>query len=69
MKFTTWYPAAQGEKRTTTWFAILPVTLGNDCRWLEKVTVQWEYIFVDTFLPPCSPVLKWRKIRFIDSKE
>ncbi len=29
--------------RTVRWFAILPVTIGNETRWLEYVTVNQKY--------------------------
>lgn len=67
MRLTTWYPAAKGEKRVTSWFAFWPVKLGNDFRWLETVTVEWEYTEKNAFLPPCMPYLKWQKIGFVDT--
>lgn len=68
MRRTTWYPAKLGDKRTSSWFAFWPVQLGNDRRWLEVVTVEWEYQMVHpTFaLPPAFPVPRWVKIRFTE---
>jgi hypothetical protein len=68
MRLTTWYPAAKGDKRVTTWFALWPVKLGNDFRWLERVTVEWEYVEEHHFFPPCAPYLKWQPIRFVDTQ-
>lgn len=68
MRFTDWSFAKEGETRTQTWFAIWPVKIGNEIRWLERVTVEWKYIYVNAFLPPCMPYLKWQKMRFIDEQ-
>lgn len=68
MRRQTWYPAKLGDKRTHTSFAWLPIKLKNDWRWLEKVTVEWEYREVETFLPPCLPVPKWVRKRFVESR-
>lgn len=32
-----------GQTRIRSWFAILPVTAGNETRWLEKVTLEQSY--------------------------
>ena len=68
MRFQTWYPAAKGEKRITKRFALLPIWIDNDVRWLETVRIEWEYIPVDAFFPPCMPYLKWVKKRFVDEE-
>lgn len=40
--------------RVKTWFAILPVIINGECRWLEKVTVKQMYLVV------------WINLEFID---
>lgn len=68
MQFKTWYPATIGEKRIAEKFAFSPIVINNDFRWLETVTIEWEYQMVPTFLPPCLPNPKWVKIAFVDKK-
>ena len=41
MRFTRPKP---NEKRTRKWFALLPVTLNYETRWLETVEVEQTYI-------------------------
>ena len=65
MRWKTWKGAAEGDKRKSTWFAFLPISLNGDIRWLEKVTVEWEYSFVANSFPGRAR-LKWHKIRFVD---
>lgn len=43
MRWTSWYPAQVGDRRTSSWFAWWPVRIGNDVRWMETVAVQWEF--------------------------
>lgn len=69
MRFQTWYPANQGEKRISKWFAFFPVKIGTELRWFETVHVEWEYKPVATFLPPCTPRLKWVPIRFVEESQ
>lgn len=40
MRFTKTKP---NEKRTRKWFALLPVTIDYDTRWLETVEVEQTY--------------------------
>jgi len=55
------YPI-DGEKCIETWFAIFPVTIRNETRVFEKVTVEFSYWDgYGTFAEPC-----WVMIRFID---
>lgn len=56
-----------GDTRTKTWFAIIPVTIDNDCRWLEMVTVK------QTYTEGCLyehglifSVPTWMNVKFID---
>ncbi len=65
MRWKTWKGAAEGDKRKSTWFALIPISINGDFRWLEKVTVEWEYSFVANSFPGRAR-LKWHKIRFVD---
>lgn len=62
MKTINWYPAEKGDKRIRSWFALFPVTIGNETRWLENVSVEYEYRFYGGGL---SPTMKWQKNRFV----
>jgi hypothetical protein len=66
VRWKSWYPAKVGERRTTSWFAILPVKIDGEIRWLEWVSVEWQYTAVPDWFPPCEPHPKWRKIAFVD---
>lgn len=66
MRWTSWYPACVGERRTSSWFALWPVQIGNDVRWLEKVAVEWEFC-VYFYLGRKSR--GWIMRRFLDNKE
>lgn len=65
MRFTSWTPRYKGQVRFQSWFAILPVKIDDDTRWLEKVTVKWVVVEGHRFLPPCAPYLKWVKHEFM----
>jgi hypothetical protein len=66
MRFQNWWPADLGDKRISSWFALIPVTLGNETRWLERVTVEWQVENVAGLLPPCLPTPAWVKVRFVE---
>lgn len=53
------------DKRTKTFFAVFPVTIGNERRWLEKVTVEQEYECHFMGFDDGSSC-EWVNIRFID---
>jgi len=38
-----WFKLRHGDRKIKTWFAFLPVTIGGETRWLEKVTVLYLY--------------------------
>ena len=42
IKKDPYYPP-NGKIESLTWFAIIPVTIDKETRWLEKVTVEYEY--------------------------
>jgi hypothetical protein len=55
------YPQ-EGEKQIETWFAIWPVTIDNETRVFEKVSVEYRYWGgYGAFAEPC-----WNKTRFIN---
>jgi hypothetical protein len=47
------------QQRTKTWFAIFPITIKGETRWLEKVTVLQEWYAPDK-------QWGWYNIKFID---
>lgn len=57
-------PKYFNQTKETSWFAILPVKINDEIRWLERVKVKWVVILcrniddVDYF--------KWKKEKFID---
>lgn len=54
-----------GDKRVISWFAILPVCIKGEWRWLERVTVQQEVVpFVDGMMEYTG--ITWENKRFID---
>lgn len=65
MRFISWTPEYVGQIRTQSWFAICPVKINGETRWLEKVTVKWMVMKSNRFLPPCLPYLKWVKYEFV----
>lgn len=65
MKFKSWDKVV-GQKRISTWFAILPVWIDYEVRWLEQVEVMWECRMVPDFFPPCHPRPRWVKIEFLE---
>jgi len=54
-----------GDTRESTWFAILPVRIGDETRWMEWVTVRWRRAWVNDLLPPCEPRPRWVKESFL----
>ena len=36
-----------GDIRTLTWFALFPVTIKNETRWLEMISVLYEYRVIE----------------------
>lgn len=67
MRWTSWYPAQVGDRRTSSWFAWWPVRIGNDVRWLETVAVEWGYARLMRF--PCQAYCGWVKRRFVNDKQ
>jgi hypothetical protein len=65
MRYRCWYPAKLGDKRISYWFALLPVNIEGEVRWLEWVTVEWIVVEKRKFLPPCPTYLTWTKLRYM----
>ena len=65
MRWKSWFPASIGEKRVKTWFAWLPVKINNDCRWLERVSVEFELKMALATRYDRYPY--WDKVRFVDN--
>jgi hypothetical protein len=54
--------ALRGSMRVRSWFALLPVTINSETRWMERVTVEERQEFhVDDV---CR--VTWRQMRFVD---
>ncbi len=69
MRFKTWFPANLGDTRITKKFAIFPIRIDNEIRWLEFVRIKWELVEAYKFLPPCSPYQKWVKVQFVEESD
>ena len=55
------------ETRIVERFLLLPVTLNNEKRWLEKAKIEQRYIYTYTY--DCgfaNPIGMWVNYRFID---
>jgi len=55
-----------GAKRTIWKFAIFPITIGKETRWLEKVTIQQTYVRSGCSAGSFSG---WSDDTFVDYKE
>ena len=49
-------------ERVKTWFAFVPVRIGRETRWLERVTCLQRY--TDLMSPSGEPEPSWRNIKF-----
>lgn len=52
-----WYKPAYGSTKTRSWFALFPIRIDNEVRWLEKVTVKYFYDGIKE---------KWQRYEFVD---
>jgi hypothetical protein len=59
-----------GTERVKTWFALFPVSIGRETRWLEKVTVKQEYKKITSFDIDGDPQSDedWYNVKFIDEE-
>lgn len=51
-------------KRIHKWFALFPVTIDNETRWLERVEV--EQIYIKTTTPSGEPGRNWYNLKFVN---
>lgn len=51
-----------GTRRIKKWFALLPVTIGNETRWMERVTISQEYMALMS--PSGEPENGWKNMKF-----
>lgn len=52
-----WHFPQHCERRTTSYFAFLPVRIGREVRWLERVNVRVEW---------CDNESRWKEVEFLD---
>ena len=59
-----WCKVEVGCTRINCWFAILPVTIGHETRWLETIRVKQERVWV--YSPAGVGTLQWTNRAFLD---
>ena len=52
-----------GEMRTQSWFALGPITIEDETRWLERVTVEYVWAMGNFYMGDPD---HWAANRFID---
>jgi len=61
-----------GKRRTINFFATLPVTVGDETRWLENVCIVQEYIegreYIDQMDLHGWPTFHWENVSFCDGE-
>ena len=58
-----WKNPKQGDRSTVTKFLLIPVTIGDETRWLEKATIERickPFYFEDTVF------MDWVNLRFVN---
>lgn len=60
-------PPKKGDIRCKTWFALLPVTICKETRWMEWVTVEMEWVWVP--LEICYGEYCWVHKGFVDKPQ
>lgn len=50
-----WYKPTMGDKKIVTKFALFPIQIKHEVRWLEKVTIEMEY-----------GLTMWHPMRFVN---
>lgn len=65
-----WKVEPEQKERIKTWFALVPVSIGDDIRWLETVTVKQrkEWQIKHTKFGP-RKAYDYSNISFVDKKE
>jgi len=60
-----WNTPRPNDTRIKSWFAIMPVTVRYDRRWLQFVSVQqeWQYLYTNSY---GDDIWVWKNMRFID---
>lgn len=51
-----WKNPEDWDTRIKTWFALWPVIIENECRWLETVTIKQRYL------------VGWYNVEFVDEE-
>jgi len=59
-----------GDKKIKMFFALFPVRINKDYRWLEYVTVEYEFIAYEVYIEErgFDTWYKWDRLRFIDKE-
>ena len=58
-----------GTERAVKFFAMLPVTIGRETRWLERVKVKQRYQTMTSIEPVCGhpvPSDEWTNVEFLN---
>jgi len=58
-----WIMAQEGDSRIKSWFAIVPVEIGNEVRWFERVSVKQVY---NKSIYGGRVVFYWADVEFVD---
>ena len=53
-----------GDEKIVRRFAIFPITIGSERRWLEIVTIKQQFVEYHAWMP----VNRWYNIEFIDKE-
>jgi hypothetical protein len=64
MRWSSSSPDRQRPNLVRRWFALWPVTVGGETRWLERVTVEYQdspYFFGEGYTG-----YRYKRIRFVD---
>jgi hypothetical protein len=68
MKFIK-HPPVPGTKKIVIKFLWWPLTINNETRWFETVTIQYEYVAYAKYLNYKQNVIvnsEWKPIKFIE---
>jgi len=60
-----------GEQRTIKRFALFPIYVSGECRWLETVYIRQELVWGYEFISAigATPCITWRDVEFVESEE
>ena len=67
-----WFPqeGSLGDQLEMSFFAILPIHVGSEIRWLERVTVLYIYTF-DSIVNPTDNIAfygRWKPVKFKENE-